>query len=49
MNKRDYLYLLIPLAILALIILSILYVSSEPYDSEYDPGIENCGPGGTRC
>jgi hypothetical protein len=47
MNKRDYLFLLIPIGIIALIILSVLYVPTEPYDS--DSRIENCGPGGTTC
>lgn len=49
MNKRDYLWLLIPAGVILLIVLSVLYIPSEPYDPGYDPRIENCGPGGTTC
>jgi hypothetical protein len=45
----DWLWLLIPIGIITLIILSILYVPAEKYDPNYDPRIENCGPGGTWC
>lgn len=49
MKFKDYLWLLIPIGILILIILSVLYIPSEKYDPDFDPRIENCGPGGMPC
>ena len=47
MKNKDYIWLLIPIGIITLIILSVLYVPAEPYNP--DSIIENCGPGGTTC
>jgi len=50
MRPRDYLWLLIPVGILALIIASFIVVGpGDVIDGSYDPRIENCGPGGTWC
>ena len=49
MKPNDYLWLLIPLGVIALIILSILFIPAEKYDPGFDPRVENCGPGGTSC
>ncbi len=46
---KDCLWFLIPLAVIALIYLAIKFVPGEKYDPEFDPRIENCGPGGTSC
>lgn len=49
MSKKDYLWLIIPIGIAVLIILSVIYIPAEPYDPDYDSRVENCGPGGTIC
>ena len=50
MKKKDWLWILIPIGIIILIILSVIYIPSNEYNEpDYDPRIENCGPGGTWC
>lgn len=49
MKPEDYLWLLIPLGVITLIILSVLFIPAEKYDPDFDSRIENCGPGGTSC
>jgi hypothetical protein len=49
MKPKDYLWLLIPIVIIVLIYLSVKFIPAEKYDPDYDPRIENCGPGGTPC
>jgi len=49
MKWNDYFWLVIPVGIILLIILSVIYIPSEPYDQNFDPRIENCGPGMTTC
>ena len=54
MKAKNYLWLLIPIGIISLIVLSILFAVPEKpiYDSERRQIIEqtpDCGPGGSPC